>query len=122
MAYRIIMYIREIYSSDDHDNMAELRERFLEKQEDGSWYLKEEARPDCRAWCSEMLDMIFPDDSKAIKQLLLETIDGEDVESILEDIQHYCTPEEDLCGWCAESGEDCKCDETEKKINLTQAA
>ena len=122
MAHRIYNYIREIYSFDHYEMMAELRERFLEKQEDGSWYLKEGARPDCRAWCSEMLDMMFPDDSKAIKQLLLETIGPNEVESILDAIQQYCTPEEDLCGWCAESGEDCKCDETEKKINLTQAA
>ena len=122
MAHRISMYIRDIYSCDDHESMAELRERFLVKQKDGSWFCSERARPDCRAWCSEMFDMMFPDDSKAIKQLLLETIGPDEVESILDAIQQYCTPEEDLCGWCAESGEDCKCDETEKKINLTQGA
>ena len=126
MAHRISMYIREIYSCDDHESMAELRERFLEKQKDGSWFVKEQARPDCRAWCSEMFDLMFPDDSKAIKQLLLETIAGEEVESILDDIHNYCTPEEEvdaddeaeeqLCGWCAESSEDCKCDEDQKEM------
>ena len=122
MAHRISTYIREIYSFDHYEMMAELRERFLVKKKDGNWYLNMLARPDCRAWCSEMFDMMFPDDSEAIKQLLLETIGPDEVESILDAIQQYCTPEEDLCGWCAESGEDCKCDETEKKINLTQAA
>jgi hypothetical protein len=126
MAHRISMYIREIYSFDHYEMMAELCERFLTKQKDGSWYLKEGARPDCRAWCSEMLDMMFPDDSKAIKQLLLKTIGPDEVESILEDILHYCTPEEEvdaddeaeeqLCGWCAESSEDCKCDEDQKEM------
>ena len=127
MAHRISMYIRDIYSCDDHERMAELRERFLEKQKDGSWFVKERARPDCRAWCSEMFDLMFPDDSEAIKYLLLETIAGEDVESILDDIHNYCTPEEEevdaddeaeeqLCGWCAESSEDCKCDEDQKEM------
>jgi hypothetical protein len=122
MAHRMNAYIREIYSNDDHEDIAAICERFLEEI-NGIWYLKEKARPDCRAWCSEMLDMMFPDDSKAIKHLIMETVGEDEVESILEDIINYCTPEEEeLCGWCAESGEDCKCDEIEKKINLTQGA